>query len=470
METATEMETGTENTRGDKMIKKHDRLFVSDNGNKNENLKLHKIKTTIHQNLLKVLDLNEAQRIPLEQLHDECSNRIDALLNEQQYPLSGPEKQQLLNDVMDEVFGYGPLGVFLRDPTVSDILVNGPHQIYLERKGQLELTEASFMDNDHLMRVIRRIGGNVGRRIDESSPMLDARLPDGSRVNAIIPPLVLDGPSLSIRRFGATIDIEKLLELETLSEEMAFFIKACVQCKMNILISGGTGTGKTTLLNALSRWIPPGERVVTIEDAAELRLQRDHVVRLETRPPNIEGQGTITQRDLLRNSLRMRPDRIIIGEVRGAETLDMLQAMNTGHEGSMTTVHANSPRDALSRIENMVSIAGMNFPVRAIREQMSSALDVMVHLGRLTGGIRKVVNVVEMTGMEGDTICLHDIFRFSQLGIDENDKAYGRFEACGVRPRLLDRLKAEGIEIPSDLFHRRVLGKASPKKSRKYIS
>jgi pilus assembly protein CpaF len=371
---------------------------------------------------------------------------------------------------MDEVFGFGPLEAFLRDPSVSDILVNGPYKVYLERNGQLELTDASFMNVGHLMRVIRRIGGNVGRRIDESTPMLDARLPDGSRVNAIIPPLSLDGPMLSIRRFGVNVDLERILELDSMTEEMAFFLEACVQCKMNVLISGGTGSGKTTLLNALSRWIPPGERVVTIEDAAELQLQREHVVRLETRPPNIEGKGTITQRELLRNSLRMRPDRIIIGEVRGGETLDMLQAMNTGHEGSMTTVHANNPRDALRRLENMVSMAGINYPIHAIREQMSSALDVLIHLARITGGSRKVVKIVEITGMEGETICLHDIFHFNQIGIDDNGKAYGNFEACGVRPRLLDRLKAEGVEIPHDLFRRRVLTKSNSEENKKLLT
>jgi pilus assembly protein CpaF len=444
------------------MNRKLEQSFESGDGDGNENVKLQKIKANVHRKLLEVMDLNEAQRIPLEQLHEECSNRVDALLSEQQYPLSGPEKQQMLNEVMDEVFGYGPLGAFLRDPTVSDILANGPHKIYVERNGQLELTDASFMDEGHLMRVIRRIGGNVGRRIDESTPMLDARLPDGSRVNAIIPPLAIDGPALSIRRFGVNpIDMPRLLELDTLTEDMAFFLEACVRCKMNILISGGTGTGKTTLLNALSKWIPAGERVVSIEDAAELQLQREHVVRLETRPPNIEGKGTINQRDLLRNSLRMRPDRIIIGEVRGAETLDMLQAMNTGHEGSMTTVHANSPRDALRRLENMVSMAGINYPIRAIREQMSSALDVLIHLGRLTGGSRKVIKIAEITGMESETICLHDIFCFSQIGVNEKNSAYGNFEACGVRPQLLDRLKAEGIEVPPDLFQRRVLAGAN---------
>ena len=449
------------------MNKEREQQFKSENNDHNENVTLHRIKANVHRKLLEILDLNEAQRIPVEQLHEECSNRVDALLNEEQYPLSGPEKQRLLNEVMDEVFGFGPLGAFLRDPCISDILANGPDKIYIERNGQLESTDASFMNEDHLMRVIRRIGANVGRRIDESSPMLDARLPDGSRVNAIIPPLSLDGPALSIRRFGvAPIDMPRLLELNALTEDMAFFIEACVQCKMNFLISGGTGTGKTTLLNALSRWIPPGERVVTIEDAAELQLQREHVVRLETRPPNIEGKGTIAQRDLLRNSLRMRPDRIMIGEVRGAETLDMLQAMNTGHEGSMTTVHANSPRDALRRLENMVSMSGINYPVRAIREQMSSALDVLVHLGRLTGGSRRIVKIVEITGIEGDTICLHDIFCFNQIGVDSNGKAYGQFEACGVRPRLLDRLKTEGVEVPPDLFRRRVLAESNSANSK----
>jgi pilus assembly protein CpaF len=320
------------------------------------------------------------------------------------------------------------------------------------------------MNEDHLMRVIRRIAEDVGRRVDESMPMLDARLKDGSRVNAIIRPLSLEGPIVSIRRFGVNVDIERILELGSLTEEMAFFIEACVQCKMNILISGGTGTGKTTLLNALSRWIPPGERVVTIEDAAELQLQRKHVVRLETRPPNIEGEGTVTQRDLLRNSLRMRPDRIIIGEVRGAETLDMFQAMNTGHEGSMSTVHANNPRDALRRLENMVCMVGINYPVRAIREQMASALDVLIHLERLTGGSRKIVKIVEIAGMEGDIICLHDIFQFNQVGVDENGNAHGHFEVCGVCPQLLGRLKAAGVEVAPDLFQRRVIGKSKPGK------
>jgi pilus assembly protein CpaF len=417
----------------------------------------HNLKEKVHRKLLSVIDLHQAKQVPIEQLRSECSMKIDSLLGEQNYPLSAPEKDQLLYEVMNEVFGFGPLEQFLSDDEISDVLVNGPKQVYVEKYGRLELTDASFSNNEHLMRVISRIASNVGRRIDESSPMLDARLPDGSRVNAVIPPLALDGPMLSIRRFGADpIDINKLIELKTLTKEMAFFLDACVQCRMNILISGGTGTGKTTLLNALSRWVPSGERVVTIEDAAELKLQRDHVVRLETRPPNIEGKGRVTQRDLLRNSLRMRPDRIVIGEVRGDETLDMLQAMNTGHEGSMTTVHANSPRDALRRLENMVSMAGINYPVRAMREQISSALDVLVQIARMTGGKRKIVNIAEITGMEGDIICLHDIFQYVQLGVDENGNAYGQFETCGVRPNLVNKLKTEGIEIPPTLFQKQV--------------
>ena len=444
------------------MSEKQEQTFELEKNDQRDNKALQRIKADIHRKLLELLDLNEARQIPIEQLHKECSNRVDALLNARQYPMSGPDKQRLLREVMDEVFGFGPIEVLLRDPNVSDILINGPHQIYIEKFGQLEKTDVTFMDDKHLMRIINRIGTNVGRRIDESTPMLDARLPDGSRVNAIIPPLALDGPMVSIRRFGTNpIDIHRLLELESLTEEMAFFMKACVQCRMNILISGGTGTGKTTFLNAISRWIPSGERVVTIEDAAELQLQQEHVIRLETRPPNIEGEGCITQRDLVRNTLRMRPDRIIVGEVRGGEPLDMLQAMNTGHEGSMTTVHANNPRDALRRLENMVSMAGINYPVGAIREQLSSALDVLIHLERMTGGKRKVVKIVEITSMEGDTICLHDIFQFNQTGVDDTGHACGQFEACGVRPLLLNRLHAKGADVPIDLFKRRTLEKTS---------
>jgi len=420
------------------------------------------VKETVHRRLLETLDLAQARQMSVEQLYSECSHRVDTLLHEQGLPLSAPEKQQLLNEVLDEIFGLGPLEEFLRDPSISDILVNGASQIYIERHGRLERTEATFRDNNHLMRVIHRIASRVGRRIDEGSPMLDARLMDGSRVNAIIPPLSLSGPILSVRRFGTVpVDLEKLLHFEALTSEMVLFLEACVQAKMNILISGGTGTGKTTLLNALSKWIPADERVVTIEDAAELQLQREHVVRLETRPPNIEGRGEVTQRDLLRNALRMRPDRIIIGEVRGFEALDMLQAMNTGHEGSMTTVHANNPRDALRRVENMVSMAGLNYPVHVIREQMASALDLLVHVGRVLGGKRRLMSIEEITSMEGSTICLQELFCFKQVGVGDDGHAVGSFEATGVRPLLIERLEARGIDLPFDLFQRRVLATAS---------
>ena len=421
------------------------------------------IKSNVHRRLLETMDLAEARRMPREQLYGECSRRVDHLLNEQRTPLTGPEKSQLLREVMDEVFGLGPIEDFLRDPTVSDILVNGPKLIYVERFGRLEETSVTFRDEAQMLQVIQRVAASVGRRIDESSPTLDARLPDGSRVHAIIAPLALDGPALSIRRFGTVpIDVEKLIELEALTREMAMFLQACVNARCNILISGGTGTGKTTLLNVLSRWIPNGERVVTIEDAAELQLQRRHVVRLETRPPSIEGRGEVSQRELLRNTLRMRPDRIIIGEVRGAEALDMLQAMNTGHDGSMTTVHANNPRDALRRIENMVSMAGLNYPVSAIRQQTASALNILVQLGRLTGGRRKIISIAEITGTEGEVICLQDIFSFRQRGISDAGHALGHFEACGVRPQIMSRLEERGNELPDNLFQRRVLGTPPP--------
>lgn len=423
------------------------------------------LQAKVHSRLLATMDFVEAQRMSAEELHRECSRRVATLLDEQRCPLSAPERKQLVHEVMDEIFGLGPIEEFLRDSSVSDILVNGPRRVYIERHGCLERTDVEFRDGSHLMQVIQRIASNVGRRIDESSPMLDARLEDGSRVNAIIPPLSLCGPTLSIRRFGTDpIDADRLLAFGTMTEEMLSFIDACVRCKCNVLISGGTGAGKTTLLNVLSRCIPEGERVVTIEDAAELQLQREHVVPLETRPPNIEGQGEVTQRALLRNSLRMRPDRIIIGEVRGVETLDMLQAMNTGHEGSMTTVHANNPRDALRRIENMVGMAGLNYPIRATREQMASALHLVVHVSRLAGGRRKVTSVTEIAGMEADAICLQEIFRFKRTGLDNDGHATGYFEACGVRPRILERLREGGIAMPDTNFHRRKLSERLPKK------
>jgi len=416
---------------------------------------LQQIKGNVHRELLATMDLHEARTMPLDTLQHECMRRIEQLLREQRCPLSAQEKQQLLREVMDEVFGLGPIEEFLRDPTVADILVNGAGRVYVERGGRLELTPVTFRDEAQLMQVIQRIAARVGRRIDESSPMLDARLADGSRVNAIIPPLALDGATMSIRRFGTVpIDCAKLIEFDALTPRMAQFLQAAVAAKINVLISGGTGSGKTTLLNVMSKWIPAEERVVTIEDAAELQMQRTHVVRLETRPPNIEGRGEVTQRDLLRNTLRMRPDRIVIGEVRGAEALDMLQAMNTGHEGSMTTVHANNPRDALRRIENMVSMAGLNFPVSAIRQQIASAVNVLVHLSRLVGGRRKIVTIAEITGMEGDTICLQDVFSYHQTGVDPNGNAMGFFEATGVRPTIMGRLAEHGQRLPADMFRR----------------
>jgi pilus assembly protein CpaF len=417
--------------------------------------RFQKVKAIVHQRLIDVLDLAEAQRMSPEQLRSECTRRVDRLLTEQGCPLSAPEKQGLIQEIIDEIFGLGPLEELLRDPTVSDILVNGPNKVYVERQGRLERTDISFRDNAHVMRIIQRIAIRVGRRIDDSSPMLDARLTDGSRVNAVIPPLSLIGPCVSIRRFGAIpIEAADLIRFGSLTEDMLVFLKACVQCKVNILISGGTGAGKTTFLNVLSKSIPANERIVTIEDAAELRLPHEHVITLETRPPNVEGRGEVTQRDLLRNTLRMRPDRIVIGEVRGPETLDMLQAMNTGHEGSMTTVHANNPRDALRRLENMVSMAGLNYPVEVIRHQIASALNILVHVARMTGGRRKIVELAEITGVENGTILIQDLFRFHQRGVDEQGNAKGEFERRGVRPHLLERLESLGVRLPVELFMR----------------
>jgi pilus assembly protein CpaF len=415
-------------------------------------------KIRIHGQLLKTMDMNEARRLSSDELFQECSQQVEILLTRENYPISIPEKKKLIQDVLDEVFGLGPVEDLLRDPDVSDILVNGCSFIYIERFGILEKTKVKFRDEAQLLRVIQRIGNKVGRHIDESTPTLDARLDDGSRVNAIIPPVSLDGPSLSIRRFG-TIDlhIEKLLSIGTLCEEMAEFLEACVRSRQNILISGGTGSGKTSLLNLLSNWIPEGERVVTIEDAAELRLQREHVVRLETRPNNVEGKGEITQRDLLINSLRMRPDRIIIGEVRGSEALDMLQAMNTGHDGSMTTLHANNPHDAFIRLENIVSLAGLPPSTTAIRRQISSALSIIIHQSRLTGGRRKIIKISEVLEMEGETITLQDIFQFNQTGVGHDGNAEGHFEICGARPRVLEQFESEGIVFPDSFFEQRKL-------------
>ena len=368
-------------------------------------------------------------------------------------PLSVTERDAILGDVIDEVFGFGPLEPLLRDKTISDILVNTYKQVFVERAGKLEPVPAAFQDDQHLLRVIDRIVSGVGRRIDDSSPMVDARLPDGSRVNAIIAPLAVDGPLLSIRRFPAErLQAEDLVAFKALAPNMLEFLRHCVAAKLNILVSGGTGAGKTTLLNVLSSFISDRDRIVTIEDAAELQLRQAHVVRLETRPPNVEGKGAVRQRQLLVNSLRMRPDRIIVGEVRGEEALDMLQAMNTGHDGSLTTVHANTPRDALSRLETMVAMANVNLPDKAMRQQIASAIQIVIQQARMSDGTRKVTSVSEITGMEGDIITMQEIYRFEKLGLGPEGKVVGRFVATGVRPKVCERLKASGILLPPDMF------------------
>jgi pilus assembly protein CpaF len=416
------------------------------------------LKRLIHSKLVDKLDLSRVSDLEGDTLRREIRLVVERLCDTENPLLNRMERERLIDEVLDETFGFGPLEVLLKDPTISDILINGPHKIFVERRGKMEKSDVKFRDNDHLLQIIDRIVSKVGRRVDETSPMVDARLPDGSRVNAIIPPLALDGPSVSIRRFGANpLKLEDLLNYKAFTPEMAMLMEACIKARLNIVISGGTGCGKTTLLNTLSSFIPHEERIVTIEDAAELQLQQDHVVRLETRPPNIEGKGAVATRDLVRNALRMRPERIIIGECRGGETLDMLQAMNTGHAGSMTTLHANAPRDAQARLETMIMMAGMELPMKAMRQQISSAVDLIIQANRLQGGPRKVTSITEVMGMEQDMIIMQDVFRFKQLGIDQNGRAYGQFEATGVRPSFVSRLEAAGIKLPSNLFQERVL-------------
>lgn len=416
------------------------------------------LKRIIHGKLVDKLDLSRVTDLASDTLRREIRLVVERLCDTENPLLNRMERERLIDEVLDETFGFGPLEMLLKDPTISDILVNGPYKVYVERRGKLEKSDVKFRDNDHLLQIIDRIVSKVGRRVDETSPMVDARLPDGSRVNAIIPPLALDGPSLSIRRFGSNpLKLEDLLNFKAFTPEIAMLLEACIKARMNIVISGGTGCGKTTLLNTLSSFIPHEDRIVTIEDAAELQLQQDHIVRLETRPPNIEGKGAVNTRDLVKNALRMRPERIIIGECRGAESLDMLQAMNTGHSGSMTTLHANSPRDAQARLETMIMMAGMELPIKAMRQQISSAVDLIIQANRLQGGPRKVTSITEVLNMEQEMIIMQDVFRFKQLGIDQNGRAYGQFEATGVRPTFVTRLEAAGIKLPSNLFQERVL-------------
>jgi pilus assembly protein CpaF len=411
------------------------------------------LKEKIHRRLIDQLDLAKLESIPKETLAIQVRNVVEDLL--QEVVEIGPDfnRDQLAEEILNETFGLGPLEPLLSDPTVSDILVNTHKQVYVERFGRLELTNTVFKDDLHLLNIIDRIVSQIGRRVDESSPMVDARLLDGSRVNAIIPPLAIDGPILSIRKFGVNkIAIDQLMQLETLTKPIADLLHAAVRSRLNILVSGGTGSGKTTLLNILSSFIPANERILTIEDAAELQLRQTHVVRLETRPANIEGKGMINQRELVKNALRMRPDRIIVGEVRGGEALDMLQAMNTGHDGSLTTLHANSTRDALRRLETMILMAGSNLTERAMREQISSAIHLIIQIARLSDGSRKVMKVSEITGMEGDTISLQDIFIFEKMGVQEDGKVLGGFRTTGLRPKFAEQLVNSGIELPADLF------------------
>jgi pilus assembly protein CpaF len=422
---------------------------------------LQQVKGKVHRKLLERLNLSNLDRLERQQVAEAVRKVVQDLITQEAVPLNFEERDTIVVQVLDEIFGLGPLEPLIKDPEVSDILVNTYKQVYIERHGRLEKTEVMFQDDRHLLQIIDRIVSAVGRRIDDSSPMVDARLPDGSRVNAIIKPLALDGPHLSIRKFKRdALSGEDLLRTESLTDEMLTLLKAIVKARLNVLISGGTGAGKTTLLNILSSFIPVTERIVTIEDSAELQLKQPHVVRLETRPANIEGHGEVAQRVLLINALRMRPDRIIMGECRGSEAIDMLQAMNTGHDGSLTTLHANTPRDALSRLETMISMANLELPERAMRQQIASAINVVVQVSRLSDGTRKLMQVSEIVGMEGDIITMQDIFVYEREGVAENDKVLGRFRATGIRPRFSDRLKSYGIDLSSLLFSNPVVADA----------
>lgn len=415
-------------------------------------------KRRIHTKLVDKLDLSRIGDMKGDVLRREIRVVVEHLCDAENTLLNRTERDRIIEEVLDETFGLGPLEFLLKDASISDILINGPKNIYVERRGRLEKTEVEFRDNTHLMQIIDRIVSKVGRRVDETCPMVDARLEDGSRVNAIIPPLALDGAAVSIRRFGSNpLKLEDLLNYKAFTPEMVMLLEGCIKGRLNIIICGGTGSGKTTLLNTLSSFIQMDQRIVTIEDAAELQLQQDHVVRLETRPANIEGNGAVTATDLVKNALRMRPERIIIGECRGGETLDMLQAMNTGHDGSLTTIHANNPRDGVARLETMVMMAGFELPIKAIRQQIASAVNLIVQANRLQGGPRRVTHITEVVGMEQDTVVMQDIYRFVQEGIDENGKAFGRFECTGVRPNFMHRLESAGVRLPASAFRQRTI-------------
>ena len=416
------------------------------------------LKKRLHGKLVDKLDLTKVGELQGDVLRREIRLVVEHLCDTEETLLNRNERERLIEEVLDETFGFGPLEMLLKDLSISDILINGPKHVYVERRGRLEKTTVEFRDNAHLLQIIDRIVSKVGRRCDETCPMVDARLTDGSRVNAIIPPLALDGPAVSIRRFGANpLKLEDLLNHKAFTPEMVMLLEGAIKARLNVIISGGTGSGKTTLLNTLSSFIGIEERVVTIEDAAELQLQQEHVVRLETRPPNIEGRGGISATDLVRNALRMRPERVIIGECRGAETLDMLQAMNTGHEGSMTTVHSNSPRDAIMRLETLVMMAGFELPIKALRQQIAGAVDLVIQANRLQGGKRRVTHITEIVGMEQDTVVMQDIYHYVQEGIDEQGRARGRFDATGIRPTFMDRLEAAGVRLPASAFRQRTM-------------
>jgi pilus assembly protein CpaF len=420
-----------------------------------------RLKAQLHQQLIAGMDVSVLGDLSRDELRGEVRRMAEELCQRSSNLLNRAERERLISEVLDETFGLGPLEPLMADPTISDILINGHNVVYVERNGRLERADVAFTDARHLLHIVQRVVGQIGRRVDETSPMVDGRLADGSRINAIIPPLALDGALVSIRRFGVRpLLAADLVQKGAMTEEMAAFLSACVRARLNLLISGGTGSGKTTLLNALSAFIPADERVITIEDAAELRLQQPHVGRLETRPRNVEGLGEVTTRDLVRNALRMRPDRIVIGECRGPEALDMLQAMNTGHEGSLTTIHANDTRDALGRLEMMVGMAGFDVPMWVIRKQIASAIHVIVQTSRLSGGARKVVKVSEVTGMDGENLVMHDLFVFKQTGVDDDRRAQGYFHTTGIRPHYLDRLASCGVELPVQLFERRILTSA----------